>query len=132
MDSLQTVSATSHVATAAATTPASSTTTTDSAKSFTELLADAKKDLPKGEKLATVKGHDYARIQGGKRDEQFLNLSGNTRSGEAFDLVTRNGRTFHVYEGVAADAKKVVVEIKPAADAKTTGGTTAPATTKTS
>jgi hypothetical protein len=129
MASIQTVSATSNVAStpataAADTTPSTSSTSTTQAKSFTELFADAKKDLAKGEKLKQVKGHEYAQYQGGKHDAQYVNLSGNARSGEVFDLVTRNGRMFHVYEGDAG--KKTVVEIKAASSAKDTGGTTAP------
>jgi len=126
MASLQTVSATSNVASTPATAAkdaAPASTTTTQATSFTELLADAKKDLAKGEKLERVKGHEYAQYHGGKHDAQFVNLSGNARSGEVFDLVSRNGRTFHVYEGDAG--KKTVVELK-AAPAQDTGGTTAP------
>jgi hypothetical protein len=134
MDSLQTVSATSNVATAAATsgstgsTSSGDTSTTSSTsktdkKSFSELFDDAKKGLAKGETLTHVKGHDFAQIHGGKRDERYVNLSGNARNGQAFDLVTRNGHTFHVYAG-RGDGKKVVVEIKSASPA-TTGGTKA-------
>jgi hypothetical protein len=127
MDALQTVSATTNVAAAAGTTTTDATSATPtsptSKKSFSELFADAKKDLGKGESLTRVDGHDFAQIHGGKRDEQYVNLSGNARNGRAFDLVTRNGHTFHVYAG-SGDDKKVVVEIKSASPA-TTGGTKA-------
>jgi hypothetical protein len=124
MASLQTVSATSNVAGAASTTTTKPAASGGVDKSFEALFADAKKKLGKGEKLEDVKGHEYAKVSGGKRDEMYVNLSGNARSLQAFDLVKRDGRTFHVY----GDAdKKVVVEIKSAA-ASGSGGTSAPKT----
>ena len=47
-----------------------------------------------------------------------VNLSGNARSGQAFDLVWRDGRQFHVYGGKGADHK--VVEVGKKADTTTT------------
>jgi hypothetical protein len=107
-------------ATAAATTGTSNTTTSSEAtsttadtaasrKSFATLFADAKKDLKAGETLTTVKGHEFGRIKGGERDDMCVNLSGNARSGQAFDLIWRDGRCFHVYGGTGAD--HVVVEV---------------------
>jgi hypothetical protein len=126
-------------ATAAATTPTTTTTSTNASTpadktaktakpSFATLFADAKKDLKAGEKLTKVHGHQFARIKGGERDDQCVNLSGNARNGEVFDLIWRNGRCFHVYAGKGAD--HVVVEVgtskKDADSAKAgTGGTTA-------
>jgi hypothetical protein len=118
-------------ATAAAATPATDTSSTgattpaatDAKKSFATLFADAKADLKSGEKLTKVDGHQFARIKGGTRDDMCVNLSGNTRSGQAFDLVWRDGRQFHVYGGKGADHKVVEVGKKAdttTADAKTT------------
>lgn len=53
---------------------------------------------PHGEKLEHVPGHHYARIADGPDSGMFLNqLAGNPRKDEAFRVVERNGRTFHVY-----------------------------------
>src|SRR3954453_11786828 len=89
----------------------------DSKKSFSTLFAEAKDDLKKGEKLSKVDGHEYARIKGGTRDDMCVNLSGNERSGQAFDLIWRDGRQFHVYGGAGADHKVVEVGHKPATPA---------------
>lgn len=62
---------------------------------------------------ATVAGHRYSRITAGLREGSYLNTSGNTRHGQAFSLVERGGRTFHVY-GDGPDRR--VVEIKPRAE----------------
>jgi hypothetical protein len=96
-------------------TTASSTASTDAAKkSFATLFADAEHDLKKGEKLTKVAGHEFARIKGGTRDDLCINLSGNERSGQAFELIWRDGRQFHVY-GTGADHKIVEVGHKAAA-----------------
>ncbi|MBI5106601.1 MAG: hypothetical protein HZB46_16725 [Solirubrobacterales bacterium] len=128
MDAL---SATTAASTPATTTPTSAATPA-AAGAFAAELAKAKDDLKKGERLSMVEGHAFARIKGGTRHDMCVNVSGNARSGQAFDLIFRNGRTFHVY----GDGKdKVVVEVKeqaattgttgPAATPKATGGTTA-------
>jgi hypothetical protein len=102
--------------------------TDDSKKSFSALFAEAKDDLKKGEKLSQVDGHEFARIKGGTRDDMCINLSGNERSGQAFDLIWRDGRQFHVYGG--KDHKVVEVGKKAAATTDTTSATdTTPATT---
>lgn len=101
------------------TSPASSTTK----KSFDALFAEAKDDLKKGEKLSKVDGHQFARIKGGARDEMCVNLSGNARSGQAFDLVWRDGRQFHVY-GSGKDRSVVEVGHKAASTDKTAADTT--------
>ena len=131
-------SAASTASTAAATTtPASTPAATtdaakaDSAKSFATLFTEAEKDLKSGEKLTKVDGHEFARIKGGDRDDMCVNLSGNGRSGQAFDLIWRGGRQFHVYGGAGADHVVVEVGRKAAAktDAAATSGATASATT---
>jgi hypothetical protein len=110
-------------ATTTASTPSSTTPSTAKAdagkKSFAALFAEAKDDLKKGEKLTTVDGHEFARIKGGTRDDMCINLSGNARSGQAFDLIWRNGRQFHVYGGHGADHQ--VVEVGRKASAPATG-----------
>jgi hypothetical protein len=115
----------------AAQTTAATTTTSSSApssapsqtkQSFATLYAAAEKDLKAGEKLTKVDGHSFARIKGGERNDLCVNLSGNARNGEAFDLVWRDGRQFHVYGGKGAD--HAVVEVGKKAS---TGGVTPPA-----
>jgi len=99
----------------------------DSKKSFSTLFAEAKDDLKKGEKLSKVDGHEYARIKGGTRDDMCVNLSGNERSGQAFDLIWRDGRQFHVYGGSGADHKVVEIGHKAAkSGTSTTTGTSTP------
>jgi hypothetical protein len=138
--------ATSSTGTADSTTTAAAKTETK--KSFSALFAEAKDDLKKGEKLSKVEGHEFGRIKGGTRDDMCVNLSGNDRSGQAFDLIWRDGRQFHVYGGKGADHKVVEVGKKAAtttadttkaadttaADStttSTTGGTTSTGTTTT-
>src|SRR3954463_8417404 len=120
-------------ASAASTTPPADTSKTpstakadDGKKSFSTLFAEAKDDLKKGEKLSKVDGHEYARIKGGTRDDMCVNLSGNERSGQAFDLIWRDGRQFHVYGGSGADHKGVEIGHKAATTGtSTTTGTSA-------
>lgn len=51
-----------------------------------------------GETFEAVTGHrDYRRIEGGDRDDRFINLSGNERTGRAFEIVERDGNRYHVY-----------------------------------
>ena len=82
-----------------------------SAKSATdkaESVLDAKK-APKGETSKTIKGHAYADILTGPRNGMYLNTSGNKRNGQAFVLVKRDGKEFHIY-GSGKD--RVVVCLK--------------------
>jgi hypothetical protein len=112
---------------ATATTGSSTSASKTDGKSFATLFAEAKTGLEKGETLTTVDGHEFARIKGGTRDKMCVNLSGNGRSGQAFDLIWRDGRQFHVYGGQGAGHKVVEVGHKAAATttAATTGGTAA-------
>ena len=126
--------ATTTTDTSSAGTSTSAPAATESKKSFSALFAEAKADLKSGEKLTRVTGHEFARIKGGTRDDQCVNLSGNTRSGQAFDLIWRDGRQFHVYGGKGAD--HTVVEVGKKADTTktdaaktTTDATTTDATT---
>jgi hypothetical protein len=52
----------------------------------------------KGETWHPVANHqDYKKIHGGDRSNQFVNLSGNVRTGETFTIVHHDGKTFHKY-----------------------------------
>jgi hypothetical protein len=130
--------ATAAAATPATTTTTASTTTTDASAtsptagktSFAALFTEAQKDLKPGERLTRVTGHHFARIKGGERDDECVNLSGNKRNGQVFDLIWRNGHSYHVYGGTGAD--HVVIDMGPtkktSASAKTdaaAGGTSA-------
>jgi hypothetical protein len=118
MDAIRATAAAATPATDTSSTGASTPAATEAKKSFATLFAEAKADLKSGEKLTKVDGHQFARIKGGARDDQCINLSGNVRSGQAFDLVWRDGRQFHVYGGKGADHK--VVEVGKKAETTTT------------
>jgi hypothetical protein len=55
------------------------------------------KQAHKGETSEAVDGHHYADILTGARNGMYLKTSGNKRDGQAFVLVKRDGRDFHVY-----------------------------------
>lgn len=62
-----------------------------------------------GETFEAVTGHrDYRRIEGGKRDDRFINLSGNERTGRAFRIDERDGQRFHLY-GTGENALEIRV-----------------------
>lgn len=97
-----------------------------SVSSFHDALSKA------AERLQPVEGHGYSKITEGAREGQYVNRSHNARHGEAFTLVRRAGRVFHVY---GTGSERVAVELPSAArDAaakaeqaspETTGGTQA-------
>ena len=64
--------------------------------------------MPKGEKSEHVSGHSYDEVTAGPRDGMFLNRSGNKRDGQAFAMVKRDGREFHVY---GTGKNRVIVEV---------------------
>lgn len=67
---------------------------------------------PRGERWAAVAGHyDYADILDGPRDGLYVNTSGGTRDGMAFQIVVRNGHEFHVY---GSGKHRLVVPIRSA------------------
>lgn len=74
-----------------------------------------------------VDGHRYSRVTAGLREGSYLNTSGNARHGQAFALVERGGRTFHVY-GEGADRRVVEVKVKAATTQDGPSPLTAPAT----
>jgi hypothetical protein len=77
-------------------------------------VLDAKK-APKGEKSKAVEGHAYADITAGPRNGMYLNTSGNKRDGQAFVLVKRDGKEFHIY-GSGKDRLVVCLKRKDDAD----------------
>lgn len=88
-------------------------------------VLDAKK-APKGEKSAPVKDHAYADITHGPRNGMYINTSGNKRDGQAFVLVKRDGKEYHIY-GSGKD--RLVVCLKPKTEPKTEAKSTAPSGT---
>ena len=72
------------------------TTTTASGSS------SSSSDAPKGERTQKVAGHGYVEIISGPRNGMFINNTGGKRDGEAFLIVRRHGREFHIY-GTGAD-----------------------------
>ena len=69
---------------------------------------DTRSDKPKNESYRPVEGQPYEEIVSGRRNGMFINRSGNARDGEAFVLVKRNGREFHIY-GTGADRQVVPI-----------------------
>jgi hypothetical protein len=53
--------------------------------------------LRKGEEAVAVDGHAYSEITKGAREGMYVNTSGNVRHGEAFVLVRKDGKEYHVY-----------------------------------
>jgi hypothetical protein len=76
------------------------------------------------ETFKTLEGHKYVEITSGKREGMFVNTSGDVRSGEAFVVVRKNGKEYHIY-GTGQD--RLVVGFHMPKDASDdTGGATAP------
>jgi hypothetical protein len=80
--------------------------------------------IKKNETYKTLEGHSYVEITSGKREGMFVNTSGNVRNGEAFVVVRKNGKEYHIY-GTGKD-RLVVGFHMPAGSTDGTGGTTAP------
>ena len=74
---------------------------------------------PSGEKTKAVEGHKYADITAGPRKGMFLNTGSNSRAGEAFVLVRKNGREYHIY---GTGENRRVIGLKTA-DEKKNGAT---------
>jgi hypothetical protein len=92
------------------------TTSTDNSK-------DSSSNAPKGERTQKVAGHGYVEIVAGPRNGMFINNTGSKRDGEAFLIVKRHGREFHVY-GTGDDRKVYEVGRKrETTDAKHASGT---------
>ena len=96
-----------------------------------ELDRETKKDVKKApsakpaqqvpERTTPVAGHPYSEITAGPRNGMFLNTSGNERDGQAFLIVERAGRTFHVY---GTGDSRAVFEVKPEPAPKAPAATT--------
>ena len=112
-------------ATALAGATTKATASSDSSTAATNNVSTSTK-VPKGEKTEQVKGHSYDEVIAGPRDGMFINRSGNKRDGQAFALVKRDGREFHVY---GTGKNRVIVEVKhkKADDTPTTPNTPTPA-----
>lgn len=90
-----------------------------------EALARAKElGLAGGAAAYDVLGHRYARVEGGTHNGQFVNTSGNARSGQTFEIVQRGGHTYHVYEDRAVRVGAKAPESAPA-PASSAGGSAA-------
>jgi hypothetical protein len=99
---------------------------TKSSANTPDSVLDAKK-APEGEKTTPVKDHAYADITKGPRNGMYINTSGNKRDGQAFVLVKRDGKEYHIY-GSGKD--RLVVCLKPKADADDTASAKAKTETK--
>jgi len=101
----------------------------DSDKTKSSDSKTASGDAPKGERTQAVKGHSYKEIVSGPRNGMFINNTGGKRDGEAFVIVKRHGREFHIY-GTGAD--RAVYEVgRKREDNAASGSTTTPGTTGT-
>jgi hypothetical protein len=73
--------------------------------SFSKALKDASTTAedttaakaPASEKTTPVEGHKYADITAGPRKGMFLNTGTTARAGQAFVMVRKNGREYHIY-----------------------------------
>ena len=102
----------------------------DTNRAFKAALTEATAETPRPEGLKkdetykTLEGHAYVEITSGKREGMFVNTSGNVRNGEAFVVVRKNGKEYHIY-GTGKD-RLVVGFHMPKGASDDTGGTTAP------
>jgi len=102
----------------------------DTDRAFKAALTEATAETPrpdgikKNETYKTLEGHSYVEITSGKREGMFVNTSGNVRNGEAFVVVRKNGKEYHVY-GTGKD-RLVVGFHMPKGSSDDTGGSTAP------
>jgi hypothetical protein len=83
--------------------------------------------VKKAEKFDAVDGHAYVEITSGKREGMYVNTSGNVRNGEAFVLVRKNGKEYHIY-GTGKDRLVVGFHMPKTETPDATGGTAAPGT----
>jgi hypothetical protein len=103
-------------------------TSTDSATAGTDVATTTDEAVPagvklhKGEKIEHVDGHAYAEVTSGDREGMFINTSGNVRNGQAFVLVRKHGKEYHIY-GTGKDRLVVgfhMPSTKPADDTSST------------
>ena len=100
-------------------------TSTESKKSsgtsFSAALKDASSTAtdtkaPSGETTQAVEGHKYSDILSGPRKGMFLNTGSNKRAGQAFVMVRKNGREYHIY---GTGKNRVVIGMKTKAETQT-------------
>jgi hypothetical protein len=84
--------------------------------------------LRKGEEAQAVAGHAYSEITKGSRSGMYVNTSGNVRHGEAFVLVNKDGKEYHIY-GTGKDRLVVGFHV-PKGDKAETAPETKPAAEK--
>ena len=84
------------------------------------------KKAPAGETTKSVDGHKYADILTGPRKGLYLNTGHNSRAGEAFVMVRKNGREYHIY---GTGSHRVVIGLKTAAEKKSNTPATDTSTT---
>jgi hypothetical protein len=102
--------------------------------SFSAALKDASssaetaKKAPSGEKTRAVEGHKYADIIAGPRKGMYLNTGSNSRSGDAFVMVRKNGREYHIY---GTGENRRVIGLKSADDKNDQGTSTDTSTSTT-
>jgi hypothetical protein len=106
-------------------------TSADSKKStgtsFSSALKDASSTAtdtkaPSGETTEAIEGHKYSDILSGPRKGMFLNTGSNKRAGQAFVMVRKNGREYHIY---GTGKNRVVIGMKTKAEqTDTTSNTT--------
>jgi hypothetical protein len=102
----------------------------DTDRAFKAALTEATSEterpdgVKKNETYKSLDGHAYVEITSGKREGMFVNTSGNVRNGEAFVVVRKNGKEYHIY-GTGKD-RLVVGFHMPKGSSDETGGTTAP------
>jgi hypothetical protein len=94
--------------------------------SFSAALKDASSTAtdtkaPSGETTQAVEGHKYSDILSGPRKGMFLNTGSNKRAGQAFVMVRKNGREYHIY---GTGKNRVVIGMKTTAEKKTDTTTT--------
>jgi hypothetical protein len=87
------------------------------------------KKAPAGETTKSVDGHKYADILTGPRKGLYLNTGHNSRAGEAFVMVRKNGREYHIY---GTGSNREIFSVKdPTAKTADTDTTTSDATSST-
>jgi hypothetical protein len=94
-----------------------STSTDETAKPGTDVK------LHTGETIQHVEGHAYAEVTAGKREGMYINTSGNVRNGEAFVLVRKHGKEYHIY-GTGKDRLVVGFHMPTATPETGSNGTT--------
>jgi hypothetical protein len=121
--------AAAHAAAVNASTGTDATTAASGSSSSPSSSSSASSDAPKGERTQKVAGHGYVEIVSGPRNGMFINNTGGKRDGEAFLIVKRHGREFHIYGTGEGRAVYEVGRKREDTAAPSTSGTTAPAAT---